>query len=349
MDLTIEHGEVIGVVGRNGAGKSTLLQLICGTLLPTQGKVEVNGRIAALLELGAGFNPEFSGRENVWMNASILGMSRAEIEDKYESIVEFSGIEAAIEQPVKTYSSGMFVRLAFSVAIHVSPDILVIDEALSVGDGAFAKKSFDKIMELKEHGCTILFCSHSLYQVEAICNRAIWIEAGECKTIGETKAVTSAYQDFLLSLQSSGPKSLPEVSQDAGGFGQIESIELEGGGVTQTYVSGQDDWILNIKGRFHHGDAPVTLGVIILSKSGIEVSSFSSLNDQVVLSDQQSAWKLVVPELPLLQGTYLVDVFVLCDKALHVYSHLQNVAQFEVTQSDLEIGFVRLPRKWEPA
>ena len=171
VSFSLKRGEVLGLVGRNGAGKSTLLQLICGTLQPTAGEVAVNGRVAALLELGAGFNPEFTGRENVFLNAAVMGLSTAEIDARYDEIVSFSGIGDFINQPVKTYSSGMYMRLAFAVATAVDPDILVIDEALSVGDGAFARKSFDRIMALRERGATILFCSHSMYQIEAIC---IW-------------------------------------------------------------------------------------------------------------------------------------------------------------------------------
>ncbi|MFZ4704170.1 MAG: ABC transporter ATP-binding protein, partial [Candidatus Methylumidiphilus sp.] len=165
----LAKGQVLGLVGRNGAGKSTLLQLVCGTLAPSGGSLDVRGRVSALLELGAGFNPEFTGRENVYVSAAILGLSKAEINLRYDEIVEFSGIAEFIDQPVKTYSSGMFMRLAFAVATSVDPDILIIDEALSVGDGEFARKSFDRIIAMKETGKTILFCSHSMYHIESIC------------------------------------------------------------------------------------------------------------------------------------------------------------------------------------
>jgi len=181
VSFEIAKGDVIGILGVNGAGKSTLLQLVCGTLTATHGEVLVKGRIAALLELGAGFNPEFTGRENVFMSAAIMGLTQDEVTARFEDIVEFSGIRDFIDQPVKTYSSGMYVRLAFSVATHVDPDILVIDEALSVGDGHFARKSFDRIMALKARGCTILFCSHSIYQLEALCQQALWLDQGQVK------------------------------------------------------------------------------------------------------------------------------------------------------------------------
>ena len=197
LNLQVRRGEALGLLGRNGAGKSTLLQLVCGTLNPSSGSVVVNGKIGALLELGAGFNPEFTGRENVYLAAAVMGLSGAETDALYESIVEFSGIRKFIDQPVKTYSSGMYVRLAFSIATSANPDILVIDEALSVGDGAFAKKSFERIMQLKEQGTTVLFCSHSMYQIESFCDRAVWLDHGKVQMEGAASAVVAAYADSL--------------------------------------------------------------------------------------------------------------------------------------------------------
>jgi lipopolysaccharide transport system ATP-binding protein len=171
--------------------------MVCGTLNPSSGSVKVNGKIGALLELGAGFNPEFTGRENVYLAAAVMGLSGAETDALYESIVEFSGIQEFIDQPVKTYSSGMYVRLAFSIATSANPDILVIDEALSVGDGAFAKKSFERIMQLKAQGTTVLFCSHSMYQVESFCDRAVWLDHGQVQMEGSASDVVAAYTDSL--------------------------------------------------------------------------------------------------------------------------------------------------------
>ena len=217
VKLLVRPGEVVGLVGRNGAGKSTLLQMLCGTLPQSCGQLHVNGRVAALLELGAGFNPEFTGVENVFMNGAILGMKRQEVEQKLDGILAFADIGDFVYQPVKTYSSGMFVRLAFAVATSVEPDILVIDEALSVGDGAFARKSFDRIMGLKDAGKTILFCSHSMYQVEALCSRAIWLEAGRIRMDGAAPDVTSAYATSLNAgtttprMETAVPAGLPSA------------------------------------------------------------------------------------------------------------------------------------------
>lgn len=197
VDLEVRRGETLGIVGRNGSGKSTLLQLICGTLAPSHGEVVVNGRIAALLELGAGFNPEFTGRENVYLNGSILGLSRREVEQRFDRIVAFADIGEFIDQPVKTYSSGMYVRLAFAVAINVDPEILVVDEALSVGDEGFQRKCFARIDALKEGGATILFVSHSAGTVVELCDRAILLDRGELIADGTPKLVVSRYHKLL--------------------------------------------------------------------------------------------------------------------------------------------------------
>lgn len=197
VDLEIGRGETVGIVGRNGSGKSTLLQVICGTLTPTQGEVHVSGRIAALLELGAGFNPEFTGRENVYLNGTVLGLTRAEINAIFDDILAFADIGEFIEQPVKTYSSGMYVRLAFAVAIHVTPDILIVDEALSVGDEAFQRKCFARIDAIRDAGATVLFVSHSASTVVELCDRAILLDKGEVISSGTPRRVISNYQKLL--------------------------------------------------------------------------------------------------------------------------------------------------------
>ncbi|TJV53568.1 MAG: ABC transporter ATP-binding protein [Mesorhizobium sp.] len=197
VSFEIGRGETVGIIGRNGSGKSTLLQIICGTLQPTGGSVEVNGRIAALLELGAGFNPEFTGRENVFLNATILGVPRKEMEWRFDDIARFADIGTFIDQPVKTYSSGMYVRLAFATAINVDPDILVVDEALAVGDEAFQRKCFARIEEIKDRGGTILFVSHGAQTIVQLCTRAMLIDGGEKILEGQPKRVVSQYQRLV--------------------------------------------------------------------------------------------------------------------------------------------------------
>ncbi|PBC11609.1 ABC transporter ATP-binding protein [Mesorhizobium sp. WSM3859] len=203
ISFDIGHGQTVGIVGRNGSGKSTLLQIICGTLQPTSGTVEVNGRIAALLELGAGFNPEFTGRENVFLNASILGVPYKEMEWRFDDIARFADIGPFIDQPVKTYSSGMYVRLAFATAINVDPDILVVDEALAVGDEAFQRKCFARIEDIKDKGGTILFVSHGTQAIVQLCTRAILIDGGEKILEGSPKMVVSQYQRLANASSSS--------------------------------------------------------------------------------------------------------------------------------------------------
>lgn len=197
VSLTVKQGETIGIVGRNGSGKSTLLQIICGTLTPTRGEVRTNGRIAALLELGSGFNPEFSGRENVYLNAAVLGLTKEETDARFDEIAAFADINDFIDQPIKTYSSGMVVRLAFAVAINADPQILVVDEALSVGDELFQRKCFARIEQIRARGATILFVSHSGATVVELCDRAVLLDSGEQLAIGLPKHIVSCYQKLL--------------------------------------------------------------------------------------------------------------------------------------------------------
>jgi len=198
ISFTVPKGKVVGILGKNGAGKSTLLQIICGTLTPSDGTVEVRGRVAALLELGSGFNPEFTGIENIYLNGQILGLSREEVDAKLADILAFADIGNFVNQPVKTYSSGMFARLAFSVAVNVEPDLLIVDEALSVGDAWFQHKSMARMRQLMESGCSVLFVSHSIDAVRALCDEAIWLEQGRVKMQGNVTDVTNAYMNDVF-------------------------------------------------------------------------------------------------------------------------------------------------------
>src|ERR1044071_1669520 len=198
VSFEVERGETVGIIGQNGAGKSTLLKLLCGVTRPSSGSLEAHGTIASILELGTGFHPQFRGRDNAALNAAILGLTPAEVRERLPQILEFSELGSFLARPVKTYSSGMYMRLAFSVAVNVNPDILVIDEALAVGDGHFQKKCVDKIREFQEAGRTILFCSHALYLVSSICRRTMWLDHGRLMRWGPTLDVVHAYETFLL-------------------------------------------------------------------------------------------------------------------------------------------------------
>ncbi|WP_039953879.1 ABC transporter ATP-binding protein [Rhodanobacter thiooxydans] len=227
ISFEVARGETLGIVGRNGSGKSTLLQIICGTLGETFGSIAVRGRIAALLELGAGFNPEFTGRENVYLNGTVLGLTRAEVAERFERIVEFSEIGGFIDQPVKSYSSGMFVRLAFAVAINVTPDILVVDEALSVGDEAFQRKCFARIQQLRDSGVTVLFVSHSAGVVMQLCDRAILLDQGELLAIGAPKLVISRYHKLIYAPPYRQAELRREIQAECIGIGS-DSIAMPG-------------------------------------------------------------------------------------------------------------------------
>lgn len=193
VNLTIHSGTTVGLIGRNGSGKSTLLKIISRILYPTRGEVKIRGRVSTLLELGAGFHPDFTGRENIFLNASILGFTRKEIKDKLQDIIAFSELEDFIDNPVRNYSSGMYMRLGFSVAVHVDPDILLVDEVLAVGDLAFQEKCINRIKEMKRQGKTIIFVSHSPDQVEDLCDVAVWLDKGEIKMQGRADQVVEAY------------------------------------------------------------------------------------------------------------------------------------------------------------
>ncbi|MEX3555777.1 MAG: ABC transporter ATP-binding protein [Burkholderia gladioli] len=214
VSFTIGRGETVGIIGRNGSGKSTLLQMICGTVAPTNGSVRASGRVAALLELGAGFNPEFTGRENVLLNASILGFPVEEMRERMDDVIAFAELEEFIDQPVKTYSSGMFARLAFSIAINVEPDILVIDEALAVGDARFVAKCMRRIQDIKAKGVTILFVSHDVASVRTLCERAIWIDKGRLVNAGDVFPVTGRYMEFLFRDESISADSAVDAAKN---------------------------------------------------------------------------------------------------------------------------------------
>jgi lipopolysaccharide transport system ATP-binding protein len=212
VSFEVNKGETVGIIGRNGSGKSTLLQIICGTLEPTIGSVDTNGRVAALLELGAGFNPEFTGRENVYLNATVLGLTEEEIKNRFDEIAAFADIGDFIEQPVKHYSSGMYARLAFAVAINVDPSILIVDEALAVGDEPFQRKCFARIEEIKRNGGTILFVSHSSSAIVALCDRAILLNQGNLLFSGKPKTAVSWYQKLMNASEKSS-QVIAEISK----------------------------------------------------------------------------------------------------------------------------------------
>jgi lipopolysaccharide transport system ATP-binding protein len=363
VDLEVRRGEAVGIIGRNGAGKSTLLQLICGVLQPSSGTRAVRGRVAALLELGAGFNPELSGRENVRLNGPLLGLSAAQIDRRMDEIIDFSGIGAFVDQPVRSYSSGMFVRLAFSMATSVEPDILVIDEALSVGDGQFARKSFERIMALKERGATILFCSHSMFQVESLCTRALWVHDGRVMVDGLAHQAVVEYEAWQARAGANGANGANGTNGDGpdgaaapsqrfdSASASIASVELlpahgEGDGVLR---SGVDTLAIRVQLRTDPSIACPTLGITLHGSDGRVVASAGNWLDGQPLQrapNGAACATLHFPALPLLKGHYTVSAYVLCDRAINLYAAAEHVGAFDVSQHGVQQGVVALPHHW---
>jgi lipopolysaccharide transport system ATP-binding protein len=356
IELAIRPGEVVGVVGRNGAGKSTLLQMVCGTLAPTTGRLHVRGRVAALLELGAGFSPDFTGIENIYMNAAILGLKRHEVDERLAEIVAFADIGEFVKQPVKTYSSGMFMRLAFAVATAVEPDILVIDEALSVGDGAFARKSFDRIMKLREAGKTILFCSHSMYQVEALCAKAMWIDSGALRMYGSAAEVTAAYQASLnaTAMPRHMATDATPFAPAPTGTARIVRVTASADGVTATELDlrcGESDLSITIEFSIDPNLPAPAVALGISDSNGLTVASATSHNDGVTLRTDASGHgsaTIVFPKFPLLKGNYSVTCFLASEDGIHPYEQVDRCLLLHVTQKGVEQGIVSLPHEWLP-
>jgi len=367
VNFSVGRGEVVGLVGRNGAGKSTLLQLVCGTVQPTAGVLEVNGRIAALLELGAGFNPDFSGIENVYLNAALLGMARADVDARLDDILAFADIGKFVHQPVKTYSSGMFVRLAFAVATAMDPEVLVIDEALSVGDGAFARKSFERVMQMRERGAAVLFCSHSMYHVQALCDRALWLEGGRVRMYDSAARVTSAYETALVAESADHVNAPAVVPADADGL-PVAVVAAPAGSARMVGVEAwTDDGQRGLELALHSGETtfsvrvrfeidPVlpapTLAFGLAHLSGVTISSGISLGSGEVFQPNAGgagSGVLTFTRVPLLQGDYFLSLFLACDKGLHVYEVRERVIALRVSQRGLEQGLVTLPHEWVAA
>ncbi len=226
VSFDVRKGETIGIIGKNGSGKSTLLQILCGVLQPTEGEVVVNGRVSALLELGAGFNPEFTGRQNVYLNGAIIGFTKEEMDDRFQAIADFADIGEFIDQPVKTYSSGMFVRLAFAAAINVDPEILVVDEALAVGDAKFQSKCFRKFEEFQDKGKTIMFVTHATEQIVRHCDKAILLSGGMKFSEGDPKDISNIYMDLLFG-EDSGPTKAAVSLKEQGSISGNTADETE--------------------------------------------------------------------------------------------------------------------------
>ena len=328
---------------------------------PTTGSIKVKGRIASLLEVGTGFHPELTGRENIFLNGAILGMTKIEIRNKFDEIVDFAGIAKYIDTPVKRYSSGMYVRLAFSVAINVDPDILVIDEALSVGDGAFARKSFDRIMHMRDAGKTILFCSHSLFQVESLCSRAIWINKGKIVLDGESAQVVSAYQTFLDKYMTDSTLETSNIRNDVPGFNKnhtsgsarLEKVKLLANEINTQHAiitSGQSGIKLSVAFASDPSLPCPNVGMTLQAKDGRTITSAATWEDQFSVRRDSEGYGQIclrLDQIPLLKGEYQINVYLLCERGIHLYDAAESVATLQVKQISRLQGYFSIPHQWE--
>lgn len=354
VSFELKKGECLGIIGRNGSGKSTLLQIITGTLNKTDGFMDINGKIAALLELGSGFNPDFTGRENVYMNGTIMGLSIQEIEEKMSSIERFADIGHFIDQPVKVYSSGMFVRLAFACAIHVDPDILIVDEALAVGDLRFQLKCIKKMNEFKQQGKTILFVSHDVYSVRNFCDRAIWMKDGKIHMQGNVHEVTDKYQDFMKSgMEMDEPGN--ETSTQAGEVNaeQICIINKhkfmkENGEEATEFIFGEKitvsiEYTLNAKVEGLVG------GIAIYDAQGTYVCGLNTKLDNVILPQEPGKYKLnlMYEDVTLMPGTYYIDAGFYEKTGIVNLDYKKKFAKFTISSEDyFAEGLTYLKHNW---
>jgi ABC-type polysaccharide/polyol phosphate transport system ATPase subunit len=371
VSFAVQKGEAFGLIGSNGSGKSTLLKLVAGMLRPDTGTVAVDGRVAALIELGAGFHPEISGRENVYINGAVLGLSRREVDQRLDSIVEFSGLDDFIDEPVKTYSSGMYVRLGFAVAIHTAPEVLLVDEVLAVGDEAFAHRCLRKIEELLASGRTLLLVSHSLSLMEGICDRLLWLDHGKAQMVGEPRRVADAYRQAVA--EAEGRRHREEKERDE------EAVAGDGAAAGDAATDGSDDgprrWgsrqaeivgvrlLVGGKERYHlkSGEAATVelavearerlddfvFGIALATPRGVEVWGTNTDLEGFRAERLEGSAKVRV-ELPALQlaaGEYVLDV------AVHArdgapYDYRKGALSLSVTAPSAAIGVYRPPHQW---
>ncbi len=293
VSFQVEKGEVLSIIGPNGSGKSTLLQIVSGILQPTMGRVLKQGRVAALLELGAGFNPEFTGRDNVFLNGEIMGLSRREVSAAFPHIEQFAGIGEFIDRPVKEYSTGMYVRLAFSTAIHVEPEILIVDEALAVGDAIFANRCVQKFEELKRRGVTVLFVSHDLGLVKRLSDRVIFMLNGRVSAEGEPKDVVNRYVGFVLerenadaTLEAEADEHLRPSFRHGDGASRIQKVEiLSETGEPRTAISSGERVTIRIQAFFRRAVAQPVVGILIRNRLGIDVFGTNTRVEHVELGE----------------------------------------------------------------
>lgn len=364
ISFEVGKGEIVGIVGRNGSGKSTILKILTGVLNPTYGNIETEGKVAALLELGAGFNMEYTGMKNIYLNATMMRVSHEEIEKKIPEILAFADIGDYIEQPVKTYSSGMFVRLAFAVAINVNPDILIVDEALAVGDARFQLKCMDKFMEFIKAGKTILFVTHDVNSVKRFCNRAIWLNEGSLIMDGNTDEVTDRYLDFLKS-ELSIDQYMKQCMEDVGKFNdaKMQEIDVQGIDIVEIHElhiynsAGREiDEIqhgerVSLKVSYLVGDETIGKPVLGVAIRRIDNEYICGLNTK--LDNVKIPWKRGYNEMyltydcvNLIGGEYYFDVGIFDQTGIVNLQYKTKIKSFFVKMDYIAEGVVVLGHKW---
>lgn len=347
ISFVLEKGKTLGIIGANGAGKSTLLQLVTGISKADGGIIQVNGRIAALLELGAGFNAEFTGKENIYINAALLGMSSQEIEQRMQSIIDFSELNDFIDKPVKTYSSGMYVRLAFAIAINVEPDILIVDEALSVGDARFQAKCFERIKTLKKQGVTLLFCSHDIHAIKQFCDQVLWLDHGIVQQYGEPLEVCSNYMAFCFSTtkKNSATKSnLAPINHWGENQGSILGCTLQNDeGKHCTIFHDQECIAITMQFSIPHmaNLNDLSISFAIRSLSGVDLIVHSTCEEEIKF--QSSAIQEINFQFKncLNEGHYIL-VAILEERqkfgAPKYHEFIEGIAYFSIVQSKTKFG-----------
>jgi ABC-type polysaccharide/polyol phosphate transport system ATPase subunit len=366
VSFAVERGKTVSIIGPNGSGKSTALKLITHILEPTSGQVVVQGRVSALIELGAGFHPDLTGRENVYLNGSLLGFSRDEMRAKFDRIVEFSELEKFIDVPIKHYSSGMHMRLGFAVAIHVDPDILLIDEILAVGDQAFQNKCLGKIGELKSQGVTIVFVSHDLEAVRNLCPSAIWLENGVIQESGTTERVIDSY---LNSVTAALPSSIPTLGGKEGGrlsrerptrdnenrwgSGEVEITEvrfLDAQGRERRAFKTGEKMVVRLSYQAHTEVKQPVFGLAIYASDGVQVNGPNTKLSGYVVESVKGSGEIdyIVDMLPLLEGSYELSAVVYDQDGLHAYDHQHRLHTFIVQRGAVKerYGMIYIPCQW---
>lgn len=350
ISFDVKRGECVGVVGTNGAGKSTLLKVLTGTTYPTSGRYIVRGRVTSLLELGAGFHYSFSGHENIFMNAAMMGFSRKEAQKRYQQIVEFSELKEHIHSPLRTYSSGMVARLAFAVATSTDPDLLILDEILSVGDQSFQKKCFDKIWGFKQQGKSMLFCSHSLYHVRQICERAIWLRKGRMQMIGDAVTITNEYATYENNLLHGGDPSpygdVPRAAPTRELPHMVDAELLDGKtGTRRNQFSPGDDAVIRVRVRNPNREKLV-VAIGAKRTDGTLCFAHTTQFDDVPIDFEEGYVSLHLDTLRLLSGEFGVAVLIFDETGSHVYQERPAPQNLIVANRTKDLGLFLQDHRW---